>query len=321
MRSITEQNELKAEVMNNPEVTFVFRIHNDYMELRKTYEEFGEEQQYTCMEYKNFYISPELFGKMREYNNSNGWLSEVPAHFSGGITPRDDLSEGDGLDVYVEDIRRALIMPWKKLIKVIPTLNVGDYLYIPCDEEDINHENTEFCSECESEQTIIRDIDLYGYVAYCSKCGTKLMLCDRCMHSNDYNDKRCDFGDTKYCWREMESIRKLISNYLYNEKGMNDTEVYKALTENYKRIELCEIGNYKLICNLKQKLLYLVKCETKVFGEGKICEFSDVVWTDDYYFKDFYGRLRKVLASEYTCECYLSEIIDVLTNPDDDLCF
>lgn len=56
---------------------------------------------------------------------------------------------------------------------------------------------TEFCSECESEVTFGWDVGQNGFKAYCPVCGSRLMLCDECIHKNGICDY--DSGTGKCC--------------------------------------------------------------------------------------------------------------------------
>lgn len=45
-----------------------------------------------------------------------------------------------------------------------------------------------------------------GYVAYCPHCGSKMMLCDECIHSD--NAPICDWNPHNGCCREREKCKK-----------------------------------------------------------------------------------------------------------------
>ena len=77
---------------------------------------------------------------------------------------------------------------------------------------------TEVCYECESEIQMIWDTDERGYKAYCPVCGSKLMLCDECQHSEDYEG--CDYcADTDSCFRNpplsIDSSKNDTINYSF----------------------------------------------------------------------------------------------------------
>ena len=46
-------------------------------------------------------------------------------------------------------------------------------------------EVVEVCSNCGAENIMRWDVEKDGYVAYCPHCGSKMMLCDECIHSDD----------------------------------------------------------------------------------------------------------------------------------------
>ena len=61
------------------------------------------------------------------------------------------------------------------------TLRMIDELYIESAPKTV----TEYCSECETENTMVWDVKTEGYKAYCPHCGKVMMLCDACTHSDD----------------------------------------------------------------------------------------------------------------------------------------
>lgn len=61
----------------------------------------------------------------------------------------------------------------------------------------------EVCPECGAENVITWDVEKDGYVAYCPHCGSKMMLCDECIHSDDA--PICDWCAEKGCCRERQN--------------------------------------------------------------------------------------------------------------------
>ena len=61
----------------------------------------------------------------------------------------------------------------------------------------------EYCSTCENEVQIRWDINRDGFQAYCPVCGSRLMLCDACMHRHGDAVDDCDFG----IWKDKEFCR------------------------------------------------------------------------------------------------------------------
>lgn len=51
----------------------------------------------------------------------------------------------------------------------------------------------EYCSVCEREIELRWDINVDGFQAYCPVCGSRLMLCDACMHRFGELVDDCDF--------------------------------------------------------------------------------------------------------------------------------
>lgn len=68
------------------------------------------------------------------------------------------------------------------------------------------YEVVEVCPECGAENVITWDVEKDGYVAYCPHCGSKMMLCDECIHSD--NAPICDWNPHNGCCREREKCKK-----------------------------------------------------------------------------------------------------------------
>lgn len=64
----------------------------------------------------------------------------------------------------------------------------------------------EVCPECGAENVMRWNVEKEGYVAYCPHCGSKMMLCDECIHA----DKTviCDWNPLNGCCREHQSKKK-----------------------------------------------------------------------------------------------------------------
>ena len=65
------------------------------------------------------------------------------------------------------------------------------------------YEVVEVCPECGAENVMTWDVEKEGYVAYCPHCGSKMMLCDECLHADDA--KVCDWCACRGCYREREN--------------------------------------------------------------------------------------------------------------------
>lgn len=65
------------------------------------------------------------------------------------------------------------------------------------------HEVVEVCPECGAENVMTWDVETEGYVAYCPHCGSKMMLCDECLHADDA--KECDWCACRGCYRERQN--------------------------------------------------------------------------------------------------------------------
>lgn len=63
----------------------------------------------------------------------------------------------------------------------------------------------EVCPNCGAENIIRWDVEKEGYVAYCPRCGSKMMLCDECIHSD--NAPTCDWNSCNGCSREHKKAK------------------------------------------------------------------------------------------------------------------
>ncbi len=64
----------------------------------------------------------------------------------------------------------------------------------------VEHRVIELCPYCDTEINMNWDVKKYGYKAFCSYCGNRLMLCDECMHGDDEGAGHCDYNsETDSC--------------------------------------------------------------------------------------------------------------------------
>ena len=68
------------------------------------------------------------------------------------------------------------------------------------------YEVVEVCPECGAENVMTWDVEKEGYVAYCPHCGSKMMLCDECIHAD--KTLPCDWSLSNGCCREHQSKKK-----------------------------------------------------------------------------------------------------------------
>ena len=68
------------------------------------------------------------------------------------------------------------------------------------------YEVVEVCPECGAENVMQWDVEKDGYIAHCSHCGSKMMLCDECVHAEDA--KICDWSSCNGCYRECQNKKK-----------------------------------------------------------------------------------------------------------------
>lgn len=68
-----------------------------------------------------------------------------------------------------------------------------------------DRECTEKCKLCDTEVHVLWNVKADGYQIYCPYCGNRLMLCDKCTHSDDYQG--CNWTDAKGCFRCKETAQ------------------------------------------------------------------------------------------------------------------
>ena len=64
----------------------------------------------------------------------------------------------------------------------------------------------EVCPECGAENIMRWNVKKEGYVAYCPHCGSKMMLCDECIHAD--KTLPCDWNPRNGCCRERQNKKK-----------------------------------------------------------------------------------------------------------------
>lgn len=73
-----------------------------------------------------------------------------------------------------------------------------------CAEKCNLREEVEVCPHCDTEVTVMWDVEKQGYRATCPNCGEELMLCDACMHSDDNEGMDCDWSENGGCFRHRK---------------------------------------------------------------------------------------------------------------------
>ena len=86
---------------------------------------------------------------------------------------------------------------------------------------------TEYCSECENENTLAWNVAKKGYHVFCPNCGSSMMLCSECMVDSGF----CDWNsDTSLCYRLVEILWENLSDVPFAE----DKEGRLILEKEYK---------------------------------------------------------------------------------------
>lgn len=108
------------------------------------------------------------------------------------------------------------------LITLHYTLNTEDswYVLVQWDEDEClkkdrkeammaiqQFEVCEVCPDCGAENIMRWDVEKEGYTTYCPHCGSKMMLCDECLHSD--NAPICDWNPRNGCCREHKKAKQL----------------------------------------------------------------------------------------------------------------
>lgn len=97
----------------------------------------------------------------------------------------------------------------------------------------------ELCPNCGGEVEMVWDIKEDGYEIYCPYCGKKMMLCDACMHANDF--KGCGYD----CIRQNKF--KVIDWYW--ERDADGVPIYITIEDNgFTRIVNLDEGKFWKAC-------------------------------------------------------------------------
>lgn len=85
----------------------------------------------------------------------------------------------------------------------------------------MKYEVIETCANCERDNIMEWNVKEDGYVAFCSHCGNKMMLCDECLHAEDNPNMKCDWhndAEMGLCFRDTRPITlEYLRNYQFVE--------------------------------------------------------------------------------------------------------
>ena len=103
------------------------------------------------------------------------------------------------------------------------------------------YEVNEWCPNCEAENSLQWNVKEMGYVAKCTECGEKLMLCDECRHEYDEEKDEivlkdyCDWcadGGNGVCYRDTSPVE--LSTYgKYDEENDKQFELFFVVPKNW----------------------------------------------------------------------------------------
>ena len=97
-------------------------------------------------------------------------------------------------------------------------------------------EVVEVCPYCTSENILQWNTELWGFVATCKACGSKMMLCDECQHTvlEDGEPHDCDWCDDDggVCHRDTSPVG-LETYGSYEEKGDIQHELFFRVPKNW----------------------------------------------------------------------------------------
>ena len=97
-------------------------------------------------------------------------------------------------------------------------------------------ECVEICPHCMGENIIQWNTEVQGFVAKCTHCGEKMMLCDECLHTvcQDGEPHDCDWCDDAggVCHRDTTPVTLTTYGY-YEEKGDAQYELNFEVPKNW----------------------------------------------------------------------------------------
>jgi len=86
---------------------------------------------------------------------------------------------------------------------------------------------TEVCPQCGAENEMMWDFKEYGLNAFCPVCGTQMLLCDECMHRDEF-DSSCAACNNGHC-KHFEDVSKRKYNFVKDGGPYYDVEVIEIL--------------------------------------------------------------------------------------------
>lgn len=128
-------------------------------------------------------------GSYKEYIEAkrNAWIGKK-VMFEGQPYTVLDVDYNGGLLIDKADQFKKDTAVDESMVKVLDEVEQVQF----CGSED-GHE-VEYCSVCEREIELRWDINVDGFQAHCPVCGSRLMLCDACMHRFGECVDDCDYG-------------------------------------------------------------------------------------------------------------------------------
>ena len=91
---------------------------------------------------------------------------------------------------------------------------MNQWIYLESGVVYMLREEVEVCPNCMGENIIQWDVEKDGYKVKCQHCGEEMMLCDACLHSEDNEDRFCDWSESG-CWRD-----RMVNIIIYKDTAI-----------------------------------------------------------------------------------------------------
>ena len=111
-------------------------------------------------------------------------------------------NERTDIDDYSDAKGRMLARHWNSCIDVVEEI-IRKHLSLEKDPEitksSRDNEVTECCPHCDSEITVLWNVEQDGYQIFCPNCGETIMLCSMCDREPcDWTENGCKYSDNRY---------------------------------------------------------------------------------------------------------------------------
>lgn len=154
-------------------------------------------------------------------------------------------------------------------------------------------EETETCPYCGMENAIQWDVEKNGYEVKCAYCGKKIMLCDACLNSKDNEIQKCDWCETKGCFRMSRNMKR-------------ENENYKRLAYELYKIAWIDTHITKMVLLATMKSYIKEKFEN--YDDNYT--FNDYLFDNGFGYGNCYASYDEFLDNEFQDKEFMEELME-----------